>query len=407
MSKRHSFGILNGLFCLFTLSLTGLTSPELFASELNSGSGQERPTSAYIVGVKFISWAKPGATNYPNKNILNPSWMAAYSMLLDYWGIPYELNGDFSVDESAQERLDGDSKELATLDDIKDDIASGIPVWISPAITPYAHYLYITVKMHGYVTNNPIEQKGPTSGLLGEMVSIDDLMSAVEKGCDAGMINDSVFVASRIVIGYDDSRQVLIMHDPIFGPDWEISYSDFQSMWRLSNNSYTVFFVRNAAGELVPDPDKDARQPRTPDHEAAIALFNGYSLAATNQLNKAESELRRGLEMTGISPRYRHLLNLELGSLLRETDRPEEAVQVLLESTKIYSKHFRAWGELGLTFNCCIKGREAKKNASTALKNANRLCSDKHQQNVARDLGRDFYVVGCKGNNLLGATQER
>lgn len=406
MSKWHSCGILNGLFCLFTLSFIVLTSPELFASERDSEPGKERPSSAYIDGVKYISWAKTGATNYPNKNILNPSWMAAYSMLLDYWGIPYELNGDFSVDESTQKRLDGDSKKLATLEDIKEHVASGIPVWVSPAITPYAHYLYITVKMHGYVTNNPIEQKGPTSGLLGEMVSIDDLMSAVEKGCDAGMINDSVFVASRIVIGYDDNRQVLIMHDPIFGPDWEISYSDFQSMWRLSNASYTFFFVRNAAGELVPDPDKGPRQPRTPDHEATIALFNGYSLAATNQLDKAESELRNGLEIAGISARYKHLLKLELGSLLRETNRPEEAVQALLESTSIYSKHFRAWGELGLTFKCCIKGREARKNESTALKNAKRLCSDNRQIDVARDLGRDFYIMGCKGNNLLGAVRD-
>ena len=356
------------------------------------------PARHYIEGVPFVGWGEAADLNYPNKDILNPSYPAASQMVWRYWGVRLDASTGWPVDEIKKGAYL--SVDKASLDDLRRHVALDRPVEIWPAITAHAHFLYITIKLMAKFSKDAdydLEQPGPTSGLLDEMVSIDDFMHAVSRGCPKRMINDSVFIAARVVVGYDDTRQIVIIHDPVFGPDWEVSYDDFLQMWRFADNAMAVPTFDEVGFER--QPDEQAHPVRTADHDAAFALINGYSLAAVNRLAAAEAELRRGLALEGASMRYQHLLRLELGSLLGKTKRREEAIRLLREAVDIYPDYFRAWGELGNVYQT-YRNRESQRNARKAFDAMNKLCTTEIERRVAKDLGQDYYVRGCEGAKL-------
>jgi tetratricopeptide (TPR) repeat protein len=382
------------------LCLVLIAAPAFGQSDVAEAATQSEaiPSAHYIEGVPFVGWGEAADFGYPHNDILNPSYTAASQMVWRYWGVPLDPDTGWP----AEDLPDGGYETVkdATLDDLKYQLANDRLVEIFPAITAHAHYLYITVKLMAKFSEEAdydLEQTGPTSGMLAEMVSIDAFMNAVSKGCPKKMINDSVFIAGRVVVGYDDARQVVIIHDPIFGPDWEVSYEDFQSMWRFAFNSMVVVRLDGIGFERHPAGPE--RMVRNADHDAAFALFNGYSLAAVNRLDDAERELRRGVAIEGTSMRYQHLFRVELGSLLADTGRLDEAVEVLRKAVDVYPHHFRAWGELGNAYRD-IGGRESRRSAQKAYARMEKLCSDKAQGRVAQELGKDFFVLGCKAGKL-------
>ena len=380
------------LECLICLAF--IAAPAFAQSE----STEPLPAQHYIEGVPFVSWGEAAGFEYPNWNVLNPSYTAASQMVWRYWGVPL----DPTTGWPAGELPDGSylAVEKASLADLKRHLALDRPIEVVPAITAHAHYLYVTVKMLSMFSKDAdydLEQVGPTSGMLDEMVSIDAFMNAVSKGCPKNLISDSVYIAGRVVVGYDDTREIVILHDPIFGPDWEVSYEDFLQMWRFAFNKMTVPRFDEVGYER--QPAAPAHPVRTADHDAAFALFNGYSLAAVNKLKEAEAELRRGLALEGISVRYQHLLRVELGSLLAHTRRLDEAIAVLREAIEIYPDYFRAWGELGNAYR--DKGdRKSKRKAQTAYETMQKLCTTQTEGKVALELGKDFFVSGCRGAKL-------
>lgn len=392
MNRLRALSTVFGLALLMTAAFG-----QADVSETTTAAGG-LPISHYIEGVPFVSWGEAADIDYPHNDILNPSYTAASQMVWRYWGVPLDPETGWPSDELP----DGGyrSVEDATLDDLKRAIARDHPVEIYPAITAHAHYLYVTVKLLAKFSDEvdyDLEQEGPTSGMLDEMVSIDAFMTAVSKGCPQRMINDSVFIAGRVIVGYDDERQVVVIHDPIFGPDWEVSYADFQQMWRFAFNKMSVAQLDAIGFER--QPAEPAHPARTPDHDAAFALFNGYSLAAVNKLKAAEAELRRGLAIEGTSMRYQHLLRVELGSLLAETRRLDEAIEVLHEAVEIYPDYFRAWGELGNAYRD-KRDRKSRRKAETAYETMKTLCTTEVEGKVAHELGKDFFVTGCKGGKL-------
>ena len=376
------------------ICLAFLAAPAFAQTE----STEPLPTQHYIEGVPFVSWGEAASFEYPNWNVLNPSYTAASQMVWRSWGVAL----DPTTGWPAAELPEGSylSASNASLYDLKRQVALDRPVVVVPAVTAHAHYLYVTVKLLSMFSKDAdydLQQIGPTSGMLDEMVSIDAFMDAVSKGCPKNLISDSVYLAGRVVVGYDETRGVVIIHDPVFGPDWEVSYEDFLEMWRFAFYKMTVPRLDEVGYE--PQPTVDAHPVRTVDHDAAFALFNGYSLAAVNRLQEAESELRRGLSLDGISVRYQHLLRVELGSLLTSTRRFDEAIAVLREAIEIYPDYFRAWGELGNAYR--DKGdRKSRRNAETAYETAQKLCSTQTEGKVALELGKDFFVSGCQGGKL-------
>lgn len=71
---------------------------------------------------------------------------------------------------------------------------------------------------------------------------------------------ESVTAAARVVIGYDDERRVMIVHDPSFGPAWEIGYEDFENMWRYNEFIFLacLLFVSSQPGQAHATRIKDA-----------------------------------------------------------------------------------------------------------------------------------------------------
>ncbi len=45
-----------------------------------------------------------------------------------------------------------------------------------------------------------------------------------------------------MVVGHDDSRSVIVLHDPTFGPYWAVSFDDFDEMWILSSATVAVSY---------------------------------------------------------------------------------------------------------------------------------------------------------------------
>ena len=216
------------MYCLRARKLLAclvlVASPAMATAETT----EPLPAQHYIEGVPFVSWGEAANFEYPNRDVLNPSYSAASQMVWRYWGVQLDPATGWPAGELPEGSYR--SVEEASLDDLKHYLALDRPVEIFPAVTAHAHYLYITVKMLSMFSKDAdytLEQVGPTSGMLDEMVSIDAFMNAVSKGCPKNLISDSVYLAGRVVVGYDDTRSVMILHDPVFGPDWEVSYADF------------------------------------------------------------------------------------------------------------------------------------------------------------------------------------
>ena len=61
---------------------------------------------------------------------------------------------------------------------------------------------------------------------------------------------ESLYNADRVLIGYDDARRVVTLHDGSFGPAWEIGYDDFDTMWAARGRDFMV--ARPADGSMRP-----------------------------------------------------------------------------------------------------------------------------------------------------------
>lgn len=207
---------------------------------------------------------------------------------------------------------------------------------VSPATTPEAHRLYLTPRLCGQFKPVTYMSPHPTSGALGEMVPLHAVEQLRDGSCGIGL-NDSVILASRLLVGYDDAKEVFIMHDPSLGPNLELGYADFERMWRATEAKYSA--VHPAEMPTAPAGWVAEVRARTPDDEAARganADFDGYALAHT-----------------------------VLARLL-----------------------------------ACSDKRADRKEAKRELSHAKKLCNTKAQRRVADELGRDFHVIGCKGERL-------
>ena len=127
-----------------------------------------------ILGVPFISWGEAARLEYQDKNILNPSVAASLGMVLKYWGQPLKLlkQSDKALPKGPEGWGRVESGRGKSLNDLKRFIDRGIPVIVSPAITPYAHTLSPTFFGLAQATGFKIKEKGICSGVLGRMVSL-------------------------------------------------------------------------------------------------------------------------------------------------------------------------------------------------------------------------------------------
>ncbi|MDH4109287.1 MAG: hypothetical protein OEW35_13305 [Gammaproteobacteria bacterium] len=352
------------------------------------------PANFLIEGVPFIGYHDVRDAAYPGSDVINPSLTAVAQIMYGYWG------EDFIASARAKSLPAGwttSSGDQASLDDLKSLLARGIPVQVAPATTPDAHRLYSTPKLCAVITPVSYERPRPASGSLGELVSHRAVEQLREGGCGVGL-NDSVFLTSKLLIGYDDERRIFTMHDPSFGPQLELGYDEFSRMWAVTEAKY---WARHP--DVVPPESirpATAVRARTNDDEAAVALFRAYGLNVSGRYAESESTIREALALEGLGAGRRHLLQLELAVSLNETGRCAEAIEAAREAQASFGDYALAHSVLA-NLLACSDDKAARNEAKRELKRATDLCSVKAQRRVADELGRDFHVMGCKGE-LLG-----
>jgi len=347
-----------------------------------------------VEGVGFVGFGEVAGSSYPERNVVNPALIAALQMEYGYWGrdVVAEMKARSSQDARFRE-VDG---KKGSVGDLKAAIDRGLPVYTRVATTSRAHVLYPVLKLCAMF--NKIELAGPAlaSGSLGEMIPLAEIRKLRKADCTAGL-DDSVISRPRIVIGYDDERQVLTVHDPSLGPSLEVKYADFEQAWSALGGQYSYPEPKDPALRPVAAPAP--ARARTPDDDAAVALFEGYGLEVAGDPAAAVEELRRGLAIPQVSPGREHLLRLELGVALHASGRTEEAVAELRRANEIFGSYWLAHRQLALVLRAA-GGDAARAAAEAEEKAAHDLCAPDAYRQVIATVAGDFPVAGCKGEYL-------
>jgi hypothetical protein len=158
------------------------------------------------------------------------------------------------------------------------------------------------------------------------------------------LLNESVSAADRVVIGYDDDRRVVTMHDPSFGPALEVSYDAFESMWEPMNRGYVITYPPDATARLSRHTNAAAYRSRSTNERAAFQYVLGYALSCgLNARKEARESFLEGLELPELSPGYRHLFLVELAVLAMSDNNHGSAVKFLREATALVPHHSLPW----------------------------------------------------------------
>lgn len=374
--------------------LAGLLSTAAGLVTLSASWAEEPlPSQVYIEGVPFVGYHEVRDAKFPNSEILNPSFTAVAQMMYGYWG------GDFVEDAREEKERPGwtsSGGEQAALADLKALLARGIPVEVAPSTTPHAHRLYLTPKVCGIFKPVPFTRPHPATGALGEMIPLEAVEQLRAGSCGIGL-NDSVILAAKLLIGYDDERQVLVMHDPSLGPNLELGYEEFERRWLATE---ARFWARHPETIPTEPPGRVGTvRARTVDDDAAVALFRAYGLEIIGDYQQAERVLREALAVEGLGKARRHQLLLELAVSLNETGRCAEAIEAARDANAEFDDYAIAHRVLAFLL-ACSDGRAAKKEAKRENARAEKLCGAEAQRRVADELGHDFEVMGCKQERL-------
>lgn len=372
--------------------------------------GQPLPSHAIILGVPFISWNEAAKLDYHDKNVLNPSVPAAEAMISEYWG--QDLRG-LAKGTEAPEGWTSAGGEGASLDSLRSYVARGIPIIVKLAMTPVAHFVEPNVAALatlvgsgvGAAGSNLTQQQfeqgqqlvaqyaGIWSGVLGKMVAPDTLRRWGD-ALGTKVWQESVLLSSRVVVGYDDDRKVVIVHDPSFGPAWEIGYDDFETMWALFDHFYVVMYPPDYAKLVGAHASARPYAPRTASQRAAESFVFGYALASVGRLGDAKARLEAGLGAPDVPQGYRHLFLLELARVAEARGDTAAAISGYEESGKLIPQHHRPW---------IFESRLNAGKAAELRRKADKLCADrKAQEAVVRALPHDFTMFGCGGLLPLG-----
>lgn len=282
----------------FVIADSGLNS-HASATESVKEPVQTLPAKALILDVPYVSWNEAAQLRYEQKDIVNPSIVAVGKMARKYWGQDRPRFLQFGMEEYQPEdwKGSGSPEKAKGLTDLKAWIARGVPVGVPLPLTPHAHPIDTTALFVISLKKFKLPNRGPSSEAFGRWASWETLLQV---GLGQNVIREVVTDASRLIIGYDDERKVIIMHDPSFGPAWEMGYDDFEANWRLNEyvyiarppEGYADFVARRRASQTYP--------PRTPDMQAAVHFAFGYGFSEVGRGADAEREFEKGLALAGI-----------------------------------------------------------------------------------------------------------
>jgi tetratricopeptide (TPR) repeat protein len=353
------------------------------------------PARFLIPGVPFVSYADAARLRLPHGAFMysNPSQTACLAMVLEYWGYRRALLERAEAPEL--ENWESSSGAARSLDDIKALLAKGIPVQVVVALTPYGDRFPDTEQI-AETARKVGAAEGPRSGVLGRIVRFEDLPK-IEKEWDIDPERDAMHVAiygtTRLVIGYDDERKVLVLHDPTFGPAFEMSYDDFMSTWEVVGRRYAGSYPPGYAKALAKRSAGKPYRQRTPREQAAFHYVYGYALNATGRAKEGAQQFRRGLAIPGIDAGYHHLLELELAFALAAQGNARDAIDVAEAAAELVPQNPVPWRLLEYLYTQS-PGPDAAAKAGQARSKAEKLATDEGAaKTLSRALPRDFWVM--------------
>jgi hypothetical protein len=365
-----------------TLALVGCASPprgtEIFESEGRPAGAADR---AFLPGVPYVSWNEAARLWFRERDLTNPSFHAAFLMVLGYWGQHWALTEDRAA---LQQWGIADRGTASSLGALKSFIDAGVPVIVPGAITPFAHFV------------NP----APSPGLLGTMQPFE---------ASPGQ-PDPLLATFRVLIGYDDARRVVTLHDPTFGPAWTIDYDGFDRMWSLSNRTWMVMRPHDPRAIVAERQAAPPYRARTADEQAANDLVFALALSARGRDRDAANRLRQALTRPDISVGYRHLLRLELanydvhrGRFRAAAEGADEAARLVPESPGPWSVAAEAYRRLGRAHDADAAAARARQLAACSeaaqvsghgeVKVLPETLYRPEQRVLASVVARDFFVV--------------
>ena len=333
-----------------------------------------------IAGVPFVSYSQARRWLDPDRDTVHPSVPASAVMVQKYWADEPEHSaplGD-SMPETHSDWKRGEAVDLkkggaGCIDDLKARIADGYPVVLSSGLTPVGHPITPIHLMTDTIPDEVRKQIGPHSGIVPTMLSYQ-LAGEVTTPAP-GIFTESLFLAWRVAIGYDDEREVLHFHDPSFGPAWEVGYEVFQRIVAaVTTSACWVPTPTDAVSRLGTRPRTGDYRSKTTSEVAAEHFITGYALACAGQLPEATQRFRQGLSLPGLSPGYRHLFLVELGLHAGFRGDCETAISLLCEAVDLVPENHRAWSLLGEMYSLHAHGNMFRKLASLRARwKANRL----------------------------------
>lgn len=306
-------------------------------------AGEPDPPRFVIEGVPFVSWSEAERMDYPDKDVLNPSLAAAWAMISRYWG--HESVAELMrADEQSWGTID--TAQDASLGDLKAALRQDGPLVVIPALTPWAHPMpdSALLFMQSGGAKTPRELRDPsTSRLLGVLASIKTLKRL--KWFPSDPFLEALRVAARVMVGYDDQRGVILLHDPSFGPVLEVPYAEFESMWSPAGAYYMSVQPRDPAA--VPAPAGALSLEPSAEQQALRYWVYGYAQASIGKIDEALRLYRRGLEIPDISDGSRHVLLVEVALCHREKRDSAAALEAARQAAELVPEHYVGWLLLG------------------------------------------------------------
>jgi len=365
-----------------TLAVVGCASTprgtEIFESEGRPAGAGDR---ALLAGVPYVSWNEAARLWFRERDLANPSSHAAFLMVLGYWGQHWAL----TEDRTALQQWGMTDKGTASgLGAVKSFLDAGVPVIVPGAITPLAHFV------------NPAR----SPGLLGTMQPLEARPAHW----------DPLLATFRVLIGYDDARRVVTLHDPTFGPAWTVGYDDFDRMWSLTNRTWMVMRPHEPRAIVAERQAAPPYRARTADEQAAGDLVFALALSSGGRDREAADRLRHALALPDISVGYRHLLRLELAAQDMSRGRVRAAAEGADEAARLVPESPRPWTVAAEAYRRLGRAQDADAAAARARQLA--ACSEAaqvgghgevkvlpetlyrpEQRVLAAVIARDFFVV--------------
>jgi hypothetical protein len=315
----------------------------LLSALVTTGQAQ----TVLIHGVPYVSWHEAAKVAIDSGPVYrNPSILATQAMLRAYWTIDQSDQAPDTTllaccTTTGELRVDS----ATSFDVLKPLLASGRPVVVDLALTADGHVFSPNLVFGRKLGLGPKVKwpEGVASSMLGAVMPlwVVDSFRAALSGFSP--VYETLIAARRIVIGYDETRRVVIVHDPSFGPAVEIPQDDFDRMWAAATRRYRTLEVSDADSVTRRRASAAPYRGRTTEERAAQLWVQGTVRATLAMAPEAEQSLRAALALPGLGPGYEHLVQLDLGAVLIQQKRYGEAIIALQRAAALVPENPRGW----------------------------------------------------------------